>query len=99
MFDVELKKMISDLKRTNRIITMKRRGEKLRKLQSGSNYMIDLYFLKPREDGYLEEIPLEGYENLLKISTEYRRIGHRIGLSKMVFRLDDKKFHTINFKY
>jgi hypothetical protein len=99
MFEVELEKMISDLRKTNRIITMKRKGDKLRKLQSGSEYMIDLYFLKPRDGRYLEEIPLEGYKNLLMISTEYRRIGHGMGLDKMVLRMDGKKFHTINFKY
>jgi len=99
MFEVELEKMISDLRRTNSIITKKRKGERLNRLYNGSEFMIDLYFLKPRDGRYLEEIPLEGYENLLKISNEYRRIGHGMGLDKMVLRLDGKKFHTVNFKY
>ena len=103
--DSGIGQMISDMRKHQRIedtrrkqIKLQREHEKQQMLLNGTQFCIDLYY-KSGSEVVFEEIELEGYENFKKIVTKYREIGHDIGLTKIFINLDDKKVHTITFKY
>jgi len=103
--DSGLGNMIKEMNRINRFEANQRKQERLqresdlqRKLFNGTNFTIDLYYKEETKKSY-EEISLEGYDNFKKIVTLYREIGFNIGLRKITINLDDKKVHSITFKY
>jgi len=72
--------------------------EKLNKLKSGTKYYLTLTYIEEKNKKR-EVIPIEGYENGMKLLETYRKIGFNLRLRSIELTLKMEKVKKINFKY
>jgi hypothetical protein len=90
----------------NRQLREKRKQRKLDAAQlmyelRNEKFEIELFwgYKTPQRSQIHDIFDIEGVENAMKLFEEYRGIGHRIRLSRMILLKDGKKLKALNFKY